>query len=461
MPGGGPPYLFTPRSAMRKRTAAAPMTARRRRCSARGCLKLRRASSALPSWGRPSWALPSWGRPFRPRRPCRRCRRCHRCCPAGARRMRRPEPPRVRGRARLRRWGSSASWMNPLIGSRASARLGLPERTCRRRWQPLHGVTSFPFDASDGPRAVRGPGRVTGDVASGPMPEPQGPRTALDLFDAACARHRDGAALDVPPGDGRQRVTWTYRQLAEQADRFRAALAPHAARDAVVVLALARTDPRLHAAMLGAMRAGCAYCAIDPSFPDRQAADVVRDARACAIVGAAGRVRAIADAGGVATWIDPDGVCTIDGRTMVPGDVGADAQADADATPISPDSLAYVIYTSGTTGKPKGVEIEHRSLLNLVAGDIAAFRLGARDRVAQGSSASYDSSVEEMWLAWAVGACVVVMDDATARLGPDLVDWLRNERITVLCPPPTLLRTLGLDDPARALPDLRLVYVGG
>jgi non-ribosomal peptide synthetase-like protein len=284
------------------------------------------------------------------------------------------------------------------------------------------------------------------------MPEPQGQRTVLDLFDAACARHGDGAALDVPPGDGRGRVTWTYRQLAERADRFRAAIAPHAASDAVVVLALARTDPRLYAAMLGVMRAGCAYCAIDPSFPDRQAADVVQDARARAIVGPAARVRAIADAGGVATWIDADAVCAIDGEAMAP---------DADTTPIAPDSLAYVIYTSGTTGKPKGVEIEHRSLLNLVAGDIEAFGLGVHDRVAQGSSASYDSSVEEMWLAWAVGACVVVMDDATARMGPDLVDWLRNERVTVLCPPPTLLRTLGLDDPARSLPDLRLVYVGG
>ena len=35
----------------------------------------------------------------------------------------------------------------------------------------------------------------------------------------------------------------------------------------MVVLALPRTDPHLFAAMLGTMRAGCAYCAVDPSFP--------------------------------------------------------------------------------------------------------------------------------------------------------------------------------------------------
>uniref|UniRef100_UPI00227D61D6 AMP-binding protein n=1 Tax=Sinomicrobium oceani TaxID=1150368 RepID=UPI00227D61D6 len=30
----------------------------------------------------------------------------------------------------------------------------------------------------------------------------------------------------------------------------------------------------------------------------------------------------------------------------------------------NPDSLAYIIYTSGTTGKPKGVMIEHKSVVN-------------------------------------------------------------------------------------------------
>ncbi|MBI5851014.1 MAG: AMP-binding protein [Planctomycetes bacterium] len=86
----------------------------------------------------------------------------------------------------------------------------------------------------------------------------------------------------------------------------------------------------------------------------------------------------------------------------VDGDAPAAARDGVRAAREAPrsDDLAYVIYTSGTTGKPKG-------------------------------------------------------------LGPDLVAWLRAERITVLCPPPTQLRTMGCDDPSRELPDLRLVYAGG
>ena len=33
----------------------------------------------------------------------------------------------------------------------------------------------------------------------------------------------------------------------------------------------------------------------------------------------------------------------------------------------TPDHLAYIIYTSGSTGQPKGVQITHKSLLNLVS----------------------------------------------------------------------------------------------
>jgi amino acid adenylation domain-containing protein len=129
--------------------------------------------------------------------------------------------------------------------------------------------------------------------------------------------------------------------------------------------------------------------------------------------------------------------------------------------PLTASSLAYLIYTSGTTGRSKGVMIEHGSISNLVASDVEEFSLSPADRVAQNSSCAYDSSVEEIWLAFAAGATLVVADDETVRLGPDLVPWLRQERISVFCPPPTLLRSTGCADPDTALPELSFVYMGG
>ena len=116
---------------------------------------------------------------------------------------------------------------------------------------------------------------------------------------------------------------------------------------------------------------------------------------------------------------------------------------------------------SGTTGRPKGVMIEHRSIVNLVRGDLATLGVTPADRVAQNSSSAYDSSIEETWFALGAGATLVVMDDETVRLGPDLPAWLRRERVTMFCPPPTMLRATGCADPARELPELRLLHPGG
>ena len=267
-------------------------------------------------------------------------------------------------------------------------------------------------------------------------------QTVIDLFDQACALHADARALDIPG-----RIRHTYAELDRSARQVSTAVAPFAARDAVIAIAVPRESPWLYASLLGVMRAGAAYVAIDPSFPAKQAAAILADSGAVVLIAEPARAREIALAGANTPVLTPDAIAA-----ETPSNAASAAAADA---------LAYVIYTSGTTGKPKGVEIEHRSLLNLVAGDAAEFGLGPDDRVAQGSSASYDSSVEEMWLAWAAGATVVVMDDETSRLGPDLLPWLQRERITVLCPPPTLLRTLACDDPERALPAIRMLYVGG
>jgi len=136
----------------------------------------------------------------------------------------------------------------------------------------------------------------------------------------------------------------------------------------------------------------------------------------------------------------------------VPRDVPpmrADAPLPVPPPWSTPRSLAYLIYTSGTTGAPKAVLIQHAGVVNLITQGVQRFRIGPDDRVVQGSSPAYDSSIEESWLALASGATMLVLDDEMVRAGPDLVPWLREEQATVFCPPPTLLRAMDLAEPRR------------
>ncbi|PYT09181.1 MAG: amino acid adenylation protein, partial [Acidobacteria bacterium] len=279
------------------------------------------------------------------------------------------------------------------------------------------------------------------------------PSLLHQFFDRAAEHWPERTAVDVPPGIGRpHRRLVTYRELQHQSDALAGLLSTLVNGECVVAILLARRSEHLYSSQLAVLKAGAAYTCIDPAFPDEQVRDILEDSEAVALLtNNAGLVRArslgfsgqIYD---VAELIKPAG-----GPVVEP------------PLPfwIAPSSLAYIIYTSGTTGRPKGVMIEHASIANLVSADLREFDLSTEDRVGQNSSPAYDSSVEETWLAFAAGATLVVMDDDTTRLGPDLVPWLRSERITVFCPPPTLLRTTGCDDPLSALPDLSFLYVGG
>jgi non-ribosomal peptide synthetase-like protein len=282
------------------------------------------------------------------------------------------------------------------------------------------------------------------------------------IFRAAARRHGERVAVEVPPGSGRPgRVRLRYAELARRAEALAGRLGPHVQADSIVAVLLGRADVDLYVAQLAVLGAGGAFTCLDPRSPDAQLAAVLADARPVTVLtDAPGRARlaAIGRAG--------PAVFEIRGGGPAPGAGAGDGLVagcplGAGGAPVQPTDLAYVVYTSGTTGRPKGVMIEHRSIANLVRSDVETFGLGPEDRVAQCSSPAYDSSIEETWLAFAAGATLVVLDDEVVRSGPDLVGWLQRERISVLCPPPTLLRAMGCEDPAAALPGLRLLYVGG
>ncbi|MFN8063025.1 MAG: amino acid adenylation domain-containing protein [Vicinamibacterales bacterium] len=275
-----------------------------------------------------------------------------------------------------------------------------------------------------------------------------------EFFDRAAAAGPERTAVDVPPDSGRSgRVTVSYATLARASHGVARALVPLVGPSTIVAIIVDRGSWLLYAAQLGVLRAGAAYTCIDPSTPDGRVREILADAE-CRVVVADARARpGLADIALEPTIVDVAAVVA-----------GADTHPTPEAEPpawLTSDSAAYVIYTSGTTGRPKGVVIEHRAIANLVASDLRTFALTPAARVAQCSSPAYDSSIEETYLAFAAGATLVVMDEEVTRLGPDLVPWLARERITVLGPPPTLLRATGCDDPEHALPELALLYVGG
>lgn len=118
------------------------------------------------------------------------------------------------------------------------------------------------------------------------------------------------------------------------------------------------------------------------------------------------------------------------------------------ATPVAaePAAAAYIIYTSGTTGEPKGVVIEHHSLLNLADALLAtvyAPRWGeAPVRVALLASFSFDASLQQIAAALLGGHTLYVVSDALRRDPPQLHRFLERHKIDVCDGTPSLFALL-------------------
>ncbi len=118
----------------------------------------------------------------------------------------------------------------------------------------------------------------------------------------------------------------------------------------------------------------------------------------------------------------------------------------APPSPPTPDRLAYVIFTSGTTGDPKGVMIEHHSVINLarhVADSL--FSLLPPDRslnVSCVSSFAFDSSVKQIFTTLINGHALHIADDETKRDPTRLHAFIESRQLDLCDMTPSLFALL-------------------
>ncbi|HKX30700.1 MAG TPA: amino acid adenylation domain-containing protein, partial [Blastocatellia bacterium] len=202
-------------------------------------------------------------------------------------------------------------------------------------------------------------------------------------------------------------------------------------------------------AVMGVLKAGGAYLPLDTESPLERLSVMLEDAG----VGVVLTERRLEERL-PAFWGEP--IC-LDKEWERICEEGARAPVYGPARGIEAENLAYVIYTSGSTGKPKGVMAEHKGLCNLVEAQKEAFRLGERSRVLQFASLSFDASVSEIFCTLAAGGSLHVYGRESLMPGADLVRVLREDQITAVTLPPTVLAAISDD----GLTNLETVIAAG
>ncbi|TXS50013.1 non-ribosomal peptide synthetase [Streptomyces sp. t39] len=296
---------------------------------------------------------------------------------------------------------------------------GAPERLLSHFATLLDGIPAAP-DTAIGDLPLLPP-RERAALLADTTAAPVTARTVPALFAARAAAAPD----DVAVVDGSERLT--YAELDAEVRWFAHRLRERdAGPGSLVGIALPRSAAQL-VAVLGTLAAGAAYLPLDPGYPDERLEFIRADARPLVEV------------------TGPDGT------GLVPEPFRSRPGPPPPAPePPAPGDPAYVLYTSGSTGVPKGVEVPHSALTNLLTALGGTTGAGPGDRWLGLTSLSFDISALEILLPLVTGGRVVLVPEEGHRDGAGLTALIERHGLTHVQATPSgwrLMLAAGLDAP--------------
>ena len=169
-------------------------------------------------------------------------------------------------------------------------------------------------------------------------------KTIDQLFKEQCRKNPDTSVLYWS-----RSTCLTYRELNHRANQISLILQEKGGHTGSVVGIMMEESPELPVGILGILKLGGAYLPIDPGYPEERVRFMLTDSAAGIVLSHLNKI------------IGFEGeVLQITSKPQSP------LSTTAHCRQLQPfaSGIAYIIYTSGTTGKPKGVLLEHRSVVN-------------------------------------------------------------------------------------------------
>ncbi|WP_198683469.1 non-ribosomal peptide synthetase [Peristeroidobacter agariperforans] len=259
-----------------------------------------------------------------------------------------------------------------------------------------------------------------------------------EIFGAHALRAPNAVAIK----DGDRQLS--YAELERRANKVARALIARGVRPDDRVGLYAERSAESIVGMLAILKSGGAYLPLDPNYPPERLSFMVTDSSPVALLAAPELIEQ-ATRLGVPTLPLSDTLSYPESAPSVQG--------------LTSSNLACVIYTSGSTGVPKGVMIEHRSVLRLAINPAYA-QIDSGDRVPHGASPVFDATTWEIWAPLLNGASIIVIPQSVLLDPAAFNKTLVDQAVT------TMFLTVGLfheyiDALEQAFGGLRCLITGG
>jgi amino acid adenylation domain-containing protein len=243
--------------------------------------------------------------------------------------------------------------------------------------------------------------------------------TVQEMFEAQVDRRGDATALTF------RGQSLSYLHLEERANQVARALRKSGGGAGTLVGLCVERSPEMVAALLGILKAGCAYVPLDPAYPEERLRFMVEDSGMPLLL-TTGELR--------------DALSLRAPKILTLHDTAAEETSRITEKTTEAGNPAYVIYTSGSTGTPKGVCVPHRAISNFISAMRARPGIREDDTLVAVTTLSFDIAVLELHVPLTTGAHVILAAREEAQDGALLRPLA--ERATIMQATPSTWRML-------------------
>ncbi len=215
----------------------------------------------------------------------------------------------------------------------------------------------------------------------------------------------------------------TYRELNKRANQVAHYLQSFGAGPDSPIGIMIERSVELVVGLLGILKAGGAYVPLDPGYPRDRLAFMLEDAGIHHLMTQEQLVGQLPEQ----LFKPASRITSLDADWSEISRESTDNPASA----ATPENLAYVMYTSGSTGIPKGVSVNHRSVVRLVQ-NTNYVDLNSDHTFLQMAPVSFDASTFEIWGSLLNGARLALMAPGVVTSLEELGESLRRYDVTTL-----------------------------
>jgi surfactin family lipopeptide synthetase C len=222
----------------------------------------------------------------------------------------------------------------------------------------------------------------------------------------------------------------TYQQLNQQANQIARYLQKLGVGAEILVGIYGDRSLATIGGILGILKAGGAYLPLDPNLPEQRLAFMLQDSGCEILLTQKHLLASLTNYSGKVICLDRDWELI-------------DREEDINLPhELQPDNLAYIIYTSGSTGQPKGVMVNHSSLVNAYFAWEDAYQLGSIKTHLQMANFSFDVFTGDLVRALCSGGKLVLCPRDLLLEADKLYSLIQQQQIECAEFVPVVLRNL-------------------